>query len=73
MSRQQITVAAFAFVPWMLSSQVFAADSAVASGKHAQHANGAFVEKGNWPETLAATRECYQATNAVMAVSGWWP
>ena len=56
----------------MLLSQVFAADSTVTTAEQARHLNCVLVEKGNWPDTLAATRGNYQATNAVMAVSDWY-
>jgi len=52
--------------------QAFADGSTVTSGEHAPQSNSVFVERGNWPDTLAATREHFQATNAVMAVSDWY-
>ena len=72
MSRYRIAVAVFVFLPWVLPLDVFAAEPVAAANEHTQNSNVAFIDKCNWPATLAATRENYQATNAVMAVSGWY-
>jgi len=71
-TRYRIAVAAFLFMSWPLPFDVIAAEHAATASERTQNSNVALIEKGNWPDTLAATRENYQATNAVMAASGWY-
>ncbi len=68
----RILVAALACVLVALSSHILAADSAASCGEPLRSLKDVYIEKGNWPDTLAATRDNYQATNAVMAVSDWY-
>ncbi len=56
---------------WMLLT-VLAAATAGFAAEAAKQADSVYVDRGNWPDSLAATRDRYRADNSVMAVSDWY-
>ena len=68
----RIVVAVLVCVSWMSVSPVFGTVDAQRPAETAKQPSSVYVEKGNWPDSLSATRDRYQAGNSVMAVSGWY-